>query len=345
MTLGYKKVIQAITISLLIAIFLNGCGQRAFQQSRLLMGTLIEVTVVCRDQVQANKAIETAFQEMGRVEHLLSIYQNESPISMINNLAGDQTVMVDSEVFQILKEAIGYGKLTSGAFDLGIGPLTSLWDFGQGHIPSKDEIAAKLLLVDYRDVILNEGGEVRFGAAGMAIDLGGIAKGYAVDRAIEVLEANGVSRAMVNAGGDMRVIGRIWRIGIQHPREANSVLGILRLKDEAVATSGDYQRYFIKDGVRYHHIIDPRTGWPATDCMSVTIVAKEAAMADALATGCFVLGPKLGMELIRSLPGVEGIIVSSEGKVLASSELIKSCRFFSRDSDKGITESEYQGRI
>jgi thiamine biosynthesis lipoprotein len=327
-----RKILYAVlatTISLVFAVFLNGCGQRAFKQSRLLMGTLVEVTVVSRDQVQANKAIETAFQEMSRIEHLLSIYQKESPISMINNLAGDQTVMVGSEVFQILKEAIGYGKLTSGAFDLSIGPLTSLWNFGQGHLPSKDEIAPKLLLVDYRDVILNEGGGVRFGGAGMAIDLGGIAKGYAVDRAIEVLKANGISRAMVNAGGDIRGIGRIWRIGIQHPRETNSILGIIRLKDEAVATSGDYQRYFIKDGVRYHHIIDPRTGWPAMGCMSVSIIAKEAAMADALATGCFVLGPKLGMELIESLPQVEGIIVTSEGKGLTSSGLAKIWRFHS----------------
>ena len=178
-------------------------------------------------------------------------------------------------------------------------------------------------MVNYKNIILDERNQtVEFKKKSMALDLGAIAKGYALDRAIKVLQGRGVKEALINVGGDVRVMGeRVWKIGLQHPRKEKEVLAVIRLKDQAIATSGDYQRYFIEEGKRYHHIINPKTGYPAQKCMGVTIFAPQATQADILATGIFILGPETGMKLIEFLEGVEGIIIDSQGKILLSSNL------------------------
>jgi thiamine biosynthesis lipoprotein len=176
-----------------------------------------------------------------------------------------------------------------------------------------------------------ENGKIKFAKRGMGIDLGGIAKGYAVDAAIRVLKEKNVESAMVNAGGDIYVLGRKhgkpWRIGIRHPRRGGEILGIVEVEDKAIVTSGDYERYFFSEGKRYHHILNPKTGYPANECQSVTIVAKKATIADGLATGVFVLGPREGMDLVESLEEVEGVIVNKEGEMSVSSGLVSKIEY------------------
>ena len=240
-----------------------------------------------------------AFNEMRRIEKLMNIHDPESEISRVNKLADKEPVKVSKEIFMVLKEALKYSRLTSGAFDVSIRPLSALWG-GKGklkEVPEAREIEKKLPLVNYRNIIMDERNQtVRLEREGTTLDLGGIAKGYALDRAIKVLWGRGIKEALINAGGDIRVMGeRVWKVGLQHPRKENEVLAVIRLKDQAIATSGDYQRYFIKGGKRYHHIINPETGYPVTECMSVSIIGPEAFLVDVLATGVFFLGPRKGI--------------------------------------------------
>ncbi len=255
----------------------------------------------------------------------MDVHDPESEISRVNRLASKEPVKISEEVYQVLKEALRYSRLTSGAFDVSIRPLSALWgEKGKlKEVPEVEEIKKRLALVNYKNIILDERDQtIEFKGEGMALDLGGIAKGYALDYTIRVLKRRGIKEALINAGGDIRVIGeKSWKIGLQHPRKEEEVLAVIELKDQAVATSGDYQRYFIKEGKRYHHIINPETGYPADRCMSVTIIGPSATQTDILATGVFVLGPEEGMELIESLEGVEGIIINSQGKILLSSGL------------------------
>ncbi len=306
---------------LILFIVVYGCGQRFPTKKEFLMDTEVEIIL----PQGSEEDFTTAFNEMRRIEKLMDVYDPGSELSRINKLADKRAIKVSKEIFEVLKEALKYSRLTSGAFDMSIRPLCALWgERGKlKEIPEVREIEERLPLVNYKNIILNEKNQtVEFRREGMALDLGGVAKGYALDCAIRVLKERGIKEALINAGGDIKVMGeRVWKIGLQHPREENKVLAVIRLKDQAIATSGDYQRYFIKEGKRYHHIINPETGYPADECMSATIIGPNATQADSLATGVFVLGPKEGMELIESLKDVEGIIIDSQGKILLSSGL------------------------
>jgi len=221
-----------------------------------------------------------------------------------------------SSLFRVLTNlGIEIGNLTQGTFDISIRPLMEVWeDFETEEIPVEKSIRDALKLVNYADIkINNEKLELK---PGMKLDLSGIAKGYAVDRAIEVLEAFGVTAALVNAGGDIRVMGdRVWKIGIKNPRGAG-IVRTLSLKNESVATSGNYEKYFIKNGVRYHHILDPKAGYPARECVSVTVLTEKCSFADALATGVFILGSEKGRDLLENL-GVKGVIIrEKEGELI-----------------------------
>ena len=266
-----------------------------------------------------------AFNEMRRIEKLMDIHDPESEISRINRLGSKEAIKVSKEIFGVLKEALEYSRLTSGAFDASIRPLSHLWG-AKGklkEVPEAREIEKQLPLVNYRNIIMNERNQtVEFKKKGMVLDFGAIAKGYALDQAVKVLQGRGIKEALINAGGDIGVIGeRVWKVGLQHPRKENEVLTVIKLKNRAIATSGDYQRYFMKEGQRYHHIINPKTGYPALKCTSVTILAPQATQADILATSIFILGPEKGMKLIESSEDVEGIIIDSQGKILLSSGL------------------------
>lgn len=299
-----------------------------------LLGTLVEI------QAPDDRAITAAFQEIARVERLTSPVpvlrgkEGEGELVQLDRTAHARPVEASKELFALLEEALKFRELTSGRFDISIGKLVDLWDFGEeGEVPQQLPPAGEIAgLLNNREVVLDKVKRTVELGPNAELDLGGIAKGYAVDRAIQVLKDHGVKEALVNAGGDIRILGsrpgrffshRPFRIAIQHPRDETKILGIVKFSGErAIATSGDYERYFIKDKIRYHHILNPATGRSARGCISATIIAPTALEADALATGVFVLGPKQGMELIERLPEVEGIIVDPQGKIYKSSGLV-----------------------
>lgn len=287
------------------------------------MGTVVQITVAHPDEEVARKAMERAFMEIQRVERLLSSYLPESEISLLNRRAGREAVPVGEEVRGIIERAMEVSRSSGGAFDVTVGPLMDQWNFDSGGtVPAEEDLEAALALVGFEKLSLDgERGTVRFLSEGMKIDLGGIGKGYAVDRAASALRESGIPNAIIDAGGDLRLLGHrpgkdFWRIGIRHPRDPGRLLLSLDLADRAVVTSGDYERFFMSGERRYHHLLDPATGFPAAGCESVTVIASSAADADAYATAAFVLGPERGLDFLRGLPGVEGIIVDSAGDLL-----------------------------
>jgi len=329
-------------IFLPLIFFICGCGEKEYSKVEFLMDTVVEIKVYHRNKIEAQKAIDSAMEEMRRVEEKMSCFLPGSEVSMINkeallkrekgSLLAEGRISVSDELFSLLKESVRLSELTKGCFDITIYPLWKLWKFEgeSAEVPDKEKIEKKLQLVNYKNIII-ENGKINFAKRGMGIDLGGIAKGYAVDAAIRVLRKKNIKSAMVNAGGDIYVLGRKkgkpWRIGIRHPRRGEEILGIVEVEDKAIVTSGDYERFFFSEGKRYHHILNPRTGYPADECQSVTIVAKKATFADGLSTGIFVLGPREGMALIENLEEVEGVIVNKEGEVSVSSGLVSKIEY------------------
>jgi thiamine biosynthesis lipoprotein len=291
------------------------------------MGTVIEITLMVDDGEQANKAALQAFQEVKRIEQLMSPKIESGDVFRINQSSGKEWVKVSKETLEVIKKAREISELTEGGFDITVGPLTELWRKAREKKipPSAEEVKEKLGLVNFKNIEVDKGGKVFLKKKGMAIDLGGIAKGYAVDRAFDVLRSLGHKNLIVNAGGDLRVGGRKnnepWSIGIQNPRESKKILAKISVSNMAVATSGDYEKFFIYQGKRYHHIFNPKDGYPTEECQSVTIVCKNTMTADALATAVFVLGPEKGYALCQKLNGVQCLIVDREGKIILSPSL------------------------
>ena len=294
-------------------------------ESRFMLDTLVEITVAAGNEQKAHKAVSTAYEEIRRIEALLSRYHHSSQIYKVNQHAAEGAVEVDRETAKIVRRSLQYAELTHGAFDITIGPVIDLWGIGTEHerVPGAAELQAVLEYVDYRKIEIRGEQEIRLLSPGMKLDLGGIAKGYSIDRAIDVLQRHGITSALLNAGGDIRCLGtkpdgRPWRIGIKDPRESG-ILGVIQLEDMAVATSGDYERAFFQDNIRFHHIFDPHTGTPARGCRSVTILAKTAEVADVIATAAFIMGVQRGLEFIEEQPDIEGMIIRSDGEILTSS--------------------------
>ncbi len=308
---------------LLIFLLSLGCGEETLiRESKLLLGTQVEVKVYHRDRERAEEVIDLAFQEVERIENLLSKYRKGSDVSLLNRESSGNEVKVNPETLKVINASLRYAELTNGTFDITVAPLMELWGFvkKESRIPTDEEIVEALSLINHKGLILNEvEGTVMFGKEGMSIDLGGVAKGYAVDRAIVVLRREGIKSGMVNAGGDIFVMGSpsdrdFWRIAVEHPKGKGKYLTILELKDQAVATSGDYRKFFEIGGKRYCHIMDPRTGRPVKGMLSVTTIADSCLEADALATAVFVMGKEKGLKLINGLPSLEAIVVAGDGE-------------------------------
>ncbi len=304
----------------LLSTVIVGCGDelKEFEETRVMMGTVVTVKVLSSDDVEAGHAIDSAFLEVGRVDSLMSRYKEESAVSQLNRTGHTGNL----ELVDLLRECKKWGQLTEGAFDVTVTPLFMLWDFRQGEVPDASDLEQTLELVDYRRISVTD--STASIPAGFEVDLGGVAKGYAVDQAVTRLLSLGLRHALVEAGGDIRTVGgrvgKPWRIGVRHPRR-EGLLRTLEVWDGAVTTSGDYEKYFIEDGVRYHHILDPSTGQPARGCISVTILAETAAEADILATGVLVLGPDRGARLVESLEDVGALIVSEGPEGLVAKEV------------------------
>lgn len=284
------------------------------------MGTVVEIAVAHRPEEEARAAIREALAEFRRIDDAMNPMKPDSLVSILNRDGASSQVAVGKELFEIIRDAVSLSEASRGSFDVSVRPLVEAWGFDRGGAhPGSEIIEEKRALVGYRSLLLREKDHsVGFASPGMAIDLGAIAKGWAVDRAMERLAARGIDNAIVDAGGDLRVVGvrpgkDAWRIGVRDPREAGELLATFQLRDTAIATSGDYERFFVADGIRYHHVLDPRTGYPARGCRSVTVLAPTAAEADACATAAFVLGPAEGIEFLRSRRGVRGVIVGADG--------------------------------
>ncbi len=302
----------------------SGCGEepsqqdlQVYQRSQPMMGTNFHIQVVSDDSQEAAQAMEAAFAEVHRVEALISEWRGDSELSEVNRRGAEEAVAVGPELFEVVRRGVEYSELTGGAFDITFASCGHLWSMSEERIPTTEEIERCLPRIDHSAVVVDEeGGTIGFSEEDRLIGLGGIGKGYGVDRAAEVLEEWGIGDYVVDGGGDMRVSGqridRPWSVGVAHPRRSGQVLATVSMSEGAVVTSGDYERSFERDGVLYHHIIDPFTGMPARKSVSVTVVAGDATTADALATGLFVMGPADGIELADEMEGVEALIVAPD---------------------------------
>jgi thiamine biosynthesis lipoprotein len=302
----------------------SGSGQ-LYRVNRLLMGTLVQITVVGTSE-KAKAACQAVIDEIERVENLTSFHK-PSALTRLNEHAGMGPTKTNAELLELLQRSLGMARQTHGAFDPTIGTLSRLWNFSGGgpRLPSRAEITQALAKIGWKKVTIDaEAGTVTLPDRGMAFDLGAIAKGYALDRAAAVLKQHGISAALVNAGGDILALGmkgpnQPWRVGVQAPREMNSIVAVAELNNRVIVTSGDYERFFEKDGTRYHHILSPRTGYPARGVQSVTIVSADGVTADSLATAVFVSGVQRGLREVESMAGVEGLLIDSAGKLHLSS--------------------------
>lgn len=304
----------------------SSSGIKLFKQTRMIMGTFAEVSVYSSDEKTAGRAVEEALDEMERMDRIMSNYKSDSELSQLNKKAAKSPFPCQKELLDVIEQSQYYSELSSGAFDITVSPIVALWGFfnEKGHIPSDKEIEKLLPAVSHKNIVINKNNDpqkpntVFFKNTNTQIDLGAIGKGYAVDKALGVMKKFGISNACINLGGNIYVLGtpagkNAWKIGIQHPRDKNEILGYLELKDEATATSGDYERFFEINGKRYSHIIDPRTGRPVNGTMAVTIVAPTGTEVDALSTSVFVLGHEKGMNLIQNIPDAQAMI-AYEGK-------------------------------
>ena len=291
-----------------------------------IMGTRIHVEFYVPDDALAPALMQSVMADMHRIDHAFSPYKETSELSRLNREAGQGWVEVSEELLDLLVKSRQVSLLTAGAFDITYASVGRYYDYREGVAPNEAAIETAVKAIDYRHVEIDAPGQrVRFKHPKVYVDLGGIAKGHAVDRGIAILEQAGVTQASVAAGGDSRIIGdrdgQPWTVGVKHPRKDGEMSALLPLSDTAVSTSGDYERFFERDGVRYHHILDPSTGRSADGAWSVTILGPEATFTDALSTSVFVLGPERGLELIDRLDGVDAIIIDPQGRLLYSADL------------------------
>ena len=316
-----QRVIVLIALGML---GLTGCErQTTVQKTESIMGTDVTVTVVAPSAKEGEAAIDAAMEELRRLDRMMSLYKDGSEITRLNLAAGEHSVTVSPELIEVVQHARQVSELSGGAFDVTIGPLAVLWQMKlkERAVPSDREIKAVLSRVNYKDVLVDKKGSTIFlTRKGMIMDLGGAAKGYAADRAAEALKKQGISNALVAVAGDIRAMGRRedgkpWRIGVQHPREADKTLAALELSDRSISTSGDYERFTIINKKRFHHILDPRTGKPSEGMESVTVIGDQGAVLDPLTTALFILGPEKGMQLVKDL-GYEAIFVDDKGSIV-----------------------------
>ena len=324
------------SLAVVLATCAIACGEPApvashpVERSRAAMGSLLRLSAWTTDEAAAVAAFDQVFREFDRLESLLSVWKAGSDVVRVNEAAGRQPVTVSADTIAVLEAAAQASEWTGGKFDITFGALAEIWKFDHEQdnaVPDRRAIDARLPFVDYRLVQIDRAARTAFiSKAGARIHLGGIGKGYAVDRAAAILRERGLANFLIQSGGDLYVAGRNgevpWKLGINDPRgPAGQTFASIEMGDGTFSTSGDYERFFIKNGTRYHHLIDPDRGEPATGTRSVTIVADRATLADVLSTGVFIMGPAAGMALVERLPQVEAIIVSASNQVLVSSGL------------------------
>jgi thiamine biosynthesis lipoprotein len=305
---------------------LTAFSQITHKKKYALLGSPFEITVVAKDTVEGNFYINSAVNEVKRIENLISDWIPTTQISQVNQNAGIVPIKVNNEVFELVERAIKISKLTDGAFDISYASMDKIWKFdgSMKEMPTPEAIKKSVERIGYEKIILDTKNKTIFlKDAGMKLGLGGIGQGYIADKVKEVLQAKGCTAGIVNVSGDIntwgsQIDGKPWTVGIVNPVNKNKVFATFPLIDSAVETSGSYEKYVTFNNIRYSHIIDPRTGYPATGVVSVSVFAKQTEIADALATGVFVLGVEVGLNLINQLKGIECIIVDDKGKIFTS---------------------------
>lgn len=301
-------------------------SQVTHKRKLLMLGSPFEVTAVAKDTVKANEYIDLAIAEVKRIEYLISDWIPTTQISEINRNAGIKPVKVDVEVFELVERAIKISQITSGAFDISYASMDKIWKFDGSMkvIPTEEAIKKSVAKIGYKNIILNQKEHTIFlKLEGMKLGLGGIGQGYIADKVKDLLFSKGCLSGIINVSGDINAWGKqpdgkSWTVGIVNPLNKNKIFATLPIEDSAVETSGSYEKYVIFNGIRYSHIIDPRTGYPQNSVVSVSVFAKQTEIADALATGIFVLGVEVGLDLANQIKGVECIIVDDKGKIHSS---------------------------
>lgn len=328
-----KKTLNHLSLCILLVFslsILGGCSKKEvnkepLSKSELLMGTVIKVTLYDSDD---ESILNDIFNKVKELEANLSINENGTLVDKINESAGIEPVKVDDDTYEVIKKGLEYSKVSNGLFDITIGPLVKLWSIGlpEQKLPTQEEIDSKLPLIDYNDLVLDDSEKtVYLKRPGMMIDLGGIAKGFTADIISEILTERGVKSAIIDLGGNIFAHGNknntdFWKIGIQNPlSERGGIIGSIQVKNKSVVTSGTYERYFEENGVRYHHILSPKTGYPyENNIAGITIVSDKSVDGDALSTSVFAMGVEDGLKFVNSRDGIDAIFVTNENKVYLS---------------------------
>lgn len=318
------RVSKSLPLLLLLILFIPACtpSVHIYKRSQMLMGTVVEITVVAQNEERAEEAMTAAFKEIRRLEEIMSTYIPSSDISRVNAAAGLSPVKVNRDLILVVKKALEFARLSGGAFNIALGPAIDLWNVTESdRVPSDQELEAIRPLTDLKNIVVDDTADTLFlKEKGMRINLGGIGKGFAADYAYNVLLKHGIRSGIVAVAGDLRVFGKrpdgsTWNIGIRHPRKKEGVMAQVHLSDMAISTSGDYERFFMKNGIRYHHVLSPDTLHPSRGNQSVSVIAKDSTTADAISTAIFAMDPDKGFKLLESLPEVEGIIMGDDGHI------------------------------
>ncbi len=315
---------------LFLLFFMNSLNSQVIHKRVLsLLGSPFEITLVGKDTIEINENIEIGVAEVKRIENLISDWIPTTPISEINRNAGIKPIEVSEELYDLIERSIKISQITNGAFDISYASMDKIWKFDGSMkvMPSASAIKESVSKIGYKNIILDKSNRTIFlKTPGMKLGLGGIGQGYIADMVTKLLKSKGVVSGIINVSGDISTWGKQpngkqWKVGIKNPMNKNKIFAMFPLEDSAVETSGSYEKYVVFNGIRYSHIIDPRTGYPAQGLVSVSVFAKTTEVADALATGIFVLGKEKGMELVNKLPGISCIMVDDKGKVYTSDNI------------------------
>lgn len=322
-----KNIVSVILVCCILAYSGHSYG-KWFEDNQGIMGTNIQVELWSDSAQQGEDAIQAVMDEMQRINQLMSPYIQSSELSQLNSRASDSPVPVSKELFELIALSVELAKETDGAFDITFASVGYLYHYRENRKPQQSQIEDLLKAINYQHIRFDlTDHSIFFAHPNVKIDLGGIAKGHAVDNAIDILKKRGIKHALVTAGGDTKLLGdrrgKPWMVGIRDPRNKEKQAVVLPLSDIGLSTSGDYERYFEQDGKRYHHILSPKTGTSAYEVQSVSIIGKSSTFNDALSTAVFVLGVQKGLDLLNRTPGYDGIILDNHRKLHYSSELVE----------------------
>jgi thiamine biosynthesis lipoprotein len=327
----------------LASIFSVGPVSAAWlSDEQTIMGTSIRIELWSENKKSGRKVIAKVINEMHRIDRLMSPFKKNSELSKINNEAGKQPVVISKEILSLIEKSLTISKQTNGAFDITFASAGFMYDYRQHKHPDKKSLEQILPSINYQHIQINHSKQsIFFKDKGVKIDLGGIAKGYAVDRGIAIFKKHGIKHGIISAGGDSRILGdrqgRPWFVGVRDPRNRQGLVAKLPVRNEAISTSGDYERFFEKDGIRYHHILSPGTGKSVRHVRSATVLGPDATTTDALSTSVFVLGSEKGLALINQLPDFEAIIIDQQGALIYSDGFKRLQQKIGQKKDKSGT--------